>query len=191
MSRKIMTKHVLVPIADGTEEMEAVIIIDVLRRAGAEVCVASVMHEKTITASRGVNIIADSLLREQEHKIWDLIALPGGMPGAERLGKDPRLKQILEHHLAGERLLGAICAAPAVVLGRNQLINNFTATCHPQFHDELEGQVAVLSNERVVEDRFLITSQGPGTTFQFALLLAKHLFGEVKAQELARAMVVV
>ena len=186
-----MSKHVLVPVADGTEEMEAVIIIDVLRRAGAEVCVASVMHEKIITASRGVRIAADSLLREHQHRSWDMIVLPGGMPGAERLGNDPQLKEILQRHLAAERLLGAICAAPAVVLARHQLIPNHTATCHPQFQSELETLVAVLSNEPVVEDRFLITSQGPGTTFQFALSLVKHLFGDLKARELAQAMVVI
>jgi 4-methyl-5(b-hydroxyethyl)-thiazole monophosphate biosynthesis len=126
----MMIKHVLVPIADGTEEIEAVTIIDVLRRAGADVTVASV-NDLQVTASRGVRLVADCLIGQCVDRDHDLVVLPGGMPGAEHLRDSRELKRILQHHSDAGRLLGAICAAPAVVLEPHGLLENRKATCHP------------------------------------------------------------
>jgi 4-methyl-5(b-hydroxyethyl)-thiazole monophosphate biosynthesis len=184
-----MTK-VLVPIADGSEEMEAVIIIDVLRRAGAEVCVASVMdNRKTVTASRGVRIEADCLLADCVDKTWAMIALPGGMPGAEHLQHCDKLITLIRTQFETHRWLAAICAAPAVVLGRHGLINQFTATCHPAFQQELARYAGQITDDAVVTDNHLITSQGPGTAMLFALTLIASLFNDQKADEIAGGMV--
>lgn len=182
-------KQVLVPIADGSEEMEAVITIDVLRRAGARVHVASCMPQKSVCASRDVGLNADSLIDEINEPHWDLIALPGGMPGASHLSEHAKLMGLIKAQISAERWLAAICAAPAVVLGRHHLIKNFRATCYPSFQAELETQCKQVLNEKVVTDRFLITSQGPGTAIPFALSLVKVLYGERKAEDVAKAMV--
>lgn len=183
--------NVLIPIADGTEEMEAVILIDVLRRAQLNVCVASVMPErKEITASRGVRIVADATIAECEGKTWDLIALPGGMPGAAHLHDSAPLLQLIKDQLAASRWMAAICAAPAVVLGRRDLISDVTATCYPAFQNELSEQVKTVSQQRVVVHNKLITSQGPGTAMEFALELVALLCGKERKDEVAKAMVV-
>ena len=185
-----MTK-VLVPIADGTEEMEAVIVIDVLRRAQVDVCVASVMPERMeITASRGVRITADRLLEDCTGEVWDMIVLPGGMPGATHLHDSPSLLRLLQDQVAAERWLAAICAAPAVVLGRHGLIPHASATCYPSYQEELSQRVKAVSQERVVVDNTLITSQGPGTAVEFALRLVEVLCGQNRSSEVATAMVV-
>ncbi|TVZ39943.1 4-methyl-5(b-hydroxyethyl)-thiazole monophosphate biosynthesis [Alteromonadaceae bacterium 2753L.S.0a.02] len=179
---------VLVAVADGTEEMEAVTITDVLVRAGAQVCTASVMPQQlTITASRGIKLMADCLITDCAAE-WDLIALPGGMPGAEHLSNCAPLIELIRTQLAADKWLGAICAAPAVVLGRHQLISLKTATCYPGFQAELAEQVARISQERVVVDGKLVTSQGPGSATEFALTLVQCLFGSDKAQQVAEGL---
>ena len=170
-----MTPEILVPIADGTEEIEAVCIIDVLRRAGAAVTVASV-NRLQVTASRGVKIVEDCLNGDCEGNTYDLIVLPGGMPGAERLRDSELLKQLLHRQANDGRLFGAICAAPAVVLNAHGLLNTKQATCHPAFRDQLAPATA--ADGRVVVDGNCVTSQGPGTALEFALKLVELLFGE-------------
>ncbi|WP_019602728.1 DJ-1 family glyoxalase III [Teredinibacter turnerae] len=179
--------NVLVPIADGSEEIEAVTIIDVLVRAGAEVTVASVMERTGITASRGVKLDANCLI-ESCGQDWDLIALPGGLPGADHLAQSAPLMALVRHQLAEQRLLAAICAAPAVVLGRHGLLADRVATCYPGFQGELASQARTVSVERVVEDGNLITSQGPGTAMEFSLALVTRLFGTEKATAVANGL---
>lgn len=182
--------NVLIPIADGTEEMEAVIAIDVLRRAKVDVCVASVMPgRKEITASRGVRITADVLLEECAAQTWDMIVLPGGMPGATHLHDSELLARMLRDQLHNDRWLAAICASPAVVLGRHNLIPTAKATCYPSFQDELADYIEEVSEARVAIDGKLITSQGPGTAMEFALQLTEVLCGKERAMEVARGMV--
>ena len=182
-----MAIQVLVPIADGTEEIEAVCIIDVLRRAGAEVTVASVA-DLQITASRGVKIAADRQIADCMDTEWDLVVLPGGIPGAEHLRDCPELLDLLRKQEAGNRLYGAICAAPAVVLEHHGLLHGRQATAHPAFSGSLHNQELV--DSRVVVDGNCITSRGPGTAIEFALQLVAELFGEEKAREVAAPMVV-
>lgn len=183
-----MSTRVLVPIADGSEEIEAVTIVDVLRRAGADVTLASAMTTEDICASRGIAIHSDCLLGECVERAWDLIALPGGMPGADNLHHCEPLTQMLQTQFEQGRWVGAICAAPAVVLGRHGLIRSYRATCHSGFRQELRGYVREALNERVVVDRNLITSQAPGTALAFALQLVTCLCGKEVAETVAEPM---
>lgn len=182
-----MSKKVLVPIADGTEEIEAVCIIDVLRRAGASVTVASV-DELQVTASRGVKLVADKLITDCVDETYELVVLPGGMPGAEHLRDSKELETILRNQKQEERLYGAICASPAVVLQHHGLLDQRRATCHPNFVGELKNTDLVES--RVAVDGTCVTSRGPGTALEFALKLVEMLYGEEKAQEVAAPMVI-
>jgi len=178
-----MAKTALVPIADGTEEMEAVILIDVLRRADTEVTVASA-GELQVTASRGVKIVADALIRDCAGKSYDLIALPGGLPGAEHLRDCETLVELLKQQRQAGRLYGAICASPAVALAHHGLLDDKKATCYPGLQDKLPD--ASESEKRVVADGNCVTSQGPGTALDFALVLVERLHGSDKAQAIAQ-----
>ncbi|WGO97307.1 DJ-1/PfpI family protein [Saccharophagus degradans] len=184
-------KQVLVLVADGTEEIEAVTVVDVLRRVGAKVTVASVMPQlATIEASRGVKIVADTILRPHLFDTqWDALVLPGGMPGAEYLGLSAEVVTLIKNTKAAGNIVAAICAAPAVVLGRNGLLKGAEATCHPSFQAELAHHTTV-SSARVVDAGWLITSQGPGTAIEFALKLVARLYSPIEAAALAEAMVV-
>ncbi len=180
-----MSKKALVPIANGTEEIEAVCIIDVLRRAGVSVTVASV-KELQVTASRGVKLVADQLIGDCVDETYDLIALPGGMPGAKHLRDAEDLEEMLKRQQREGRLYAAICASPAVVLQHHGLLDGHLATCHPDFVDQLENADA--AETRVVVDGPCITSRGPGTAIEFALKLVEVLYGERKAEVVGRRM---
>ncbi len=182
-----MRRKVLVPIADGTEEIEAVCMIDVLRRAGAEVTVASV-GALQITASRGVKLVADRLLKDCLDENYDLIALPGGIPGAEHLRDSADLASLLKLQEEKGRLFGAICAAPAVVLQTQGLLKDRQATCHPAFSDQLENDDRMAS--RVVVDGNCVTSRGPGTALEFAIKLVELLYDEERARTVAEPMLI-
>jgi protein deglycase len=180
-------KHVLVPIADGSEELEAVAIIDVLRRAGATVTVASVEETLEITASRRVRLIADAFINKCVEIDYDLIVLPGGIPGAEHLRDSAALTRILKRQKDAGRLYAAICASPAVVFAAHGLLDGRRATCHPGFAERMPQPSD--RNSRVVVDGNLITSQGPGTAIEFALTLVEALFGKEKREQVAGPMV--
>jgi len=182
-----MGKKVLVPIADGMEEIEAVCIIDTLRRAGADVTVASV-GQPEVTASRGVKLVADARLSDCLDETYDCIALPGGMPGAEHLRDCGDLIGKLKEQKAAGRLYAAICASPAVVLQSHGLLENTRATCYPSMLNELDPACA--SDDRVVADGNCITGQGPAVAIDFALKLVELLFGPDKAKEIGEAMLV-
>jgi 4-methyl-5(b-hydroxyethyl)-thiazole monophosphate biosynthesis len=185
-----MRKTVLIPVADGSEELEAVAIIDVLRRAGATVTVASVTGNRQVTASRGVVIVADALIEACVHKDYDLIVLPGGMPGAEHLRDSADLTRMLQRQRDGSRLYGAICASPVVVLEHHGLLKERRATCHPAFVDQLTNPERVDARVVVVVDGNCLTSRGPGTAVEFALALVERLYGKARREEVAGAMVV-
>ncbi len=182
-----MAKRVLVPIANGTEEIEAVCIVDTLRRAGADVTVASV-ETLQVTASRGVKLVADAGISDCTNQTYDCIALPGGMPGAEHLRDSAPLIKLLTQQKQAGRLYGAICASPAVALQPHGLLDKTRATCYPGMRDRLDPAYA--SDEPVVVDNNCVTSQGPGTAIAFALTLVELLFGARKAREVADGMLV-
>ncbi len=180
-----MSKTVLVPIANGIEELEAVTIIDVLRRAGARVTVASV-GSLQIMASRGVKLTADCSIDACEDKTFDLIALPGGLPGAEHLRDCAPLIEMLKSQKQTGRLYAAICAAPAVALAPHGLLDGKKATCYPSIADQLPDPAQ--ASQRVAVDGNCITSQGPGTALDFAIELARQLFDDSRADQVAEAM---
>jgi len=167
--------------------MEAVIIIDILRRAGAKVTVASVGSTKAVKCSRGVVLVADALISDCSNAFYNLIVLPGGQPGARNLAECTELTDILLRHYAENRPYAAICASPAVILQPLGLLRGRKATCHPNFVNQLEDQSAV--DSRVVADGRCITSRGPGTAIDFSLTLVELLFGPDKANEVAGPMV--
>lgn len=181
-------KTVLVPIGNGSEEMEAVTIIDVLRRAGASVTVASVESELEVKCSRNVRIVADVLMNEAANQQYDLIVLPGGAPGSEALKRSQDLKKLLHKQQSSNKAYAAMCAAPAIVLEAHGLLEGKKATAHPAFVDKLSDSSA--AEQRVVVDGKLITSRGPGTALEFALVLVEHLYSSEKAKEVAVPMVV-
>ncbi|MFH1135051.1 MAG: DJ-1 family glyoxalase III [Pseudomonadota bacterium] len=180
-----MTKTVLVPVADGTEEIEAIVIIDILRRAGADVTTASVMDLK-ITASRKTKIEADELISACAGRTYDLIAIPGGIPGAENLRDSAVLTSMIKDQAASGRLIAAVCAAPSVVLGTHGILAGKNATGYPGFAKHFEFPAP--PDVPVVVDGNVVTSRGVGTVIPFALKLVELLFGEEKSAEVATAI---
>jgi 4-methyl-5(b-hydroxyethyl)-thiazole monophosphate biosynthesis len=180
-----MSKTVLVPIANGTEELEAVTVIDLLVRAGAAVTVASVDSQLQVTASRGVQLVADCLIADCRDTTYDLIVLPGGLPGAEHLRDCGVLVDMLKAQKQAGRLYAAICAAPAVALAPHGLLDDKRATCYPTCADQLPDTSRAA--DRVVVDGNCITSQGPGTAIAFAIELIRQLCDEATATQVADA----
>ncbi|XVE63401.1 hypothetical protein DITRI_Ditri07aG0017600 [Diplodiscus trichospermus] len=183
-----MAKQVLVPIANGTEPMEAVITIDVLRRSGADVTVASVGKKLRVDACHGVKIVADALVDDCKDTVFDLIALPGGMPGATNLKDCAVLESAVKKQAADGRLYAAVCASPAVALGSWGLLKGLKATCYPSFMEQLKS-CATAVESRVQQDGKVVTSCGPGTTMEFALALVEQLYGKEKANEVSGPLV--
>ncbi len=179
-----MTKTALIPIADGTEEIEAATLIDVLRRADIDVTVASCSNDLHITASRGVKLVADKTIADCKETPFDAIVLPGGMPGAEHLRDCVTLIDLLRTQQAAGRLYAAICAAPAVVFVPHGLLAGKKATCYPSMQDQLPEP----ADGRVVVDGNCITSQGPATAMEFAVELIRRLSGDDKANKIAAAL---
>lgn len=176
---------VLVPIAEDSEEIETACITDTLVRAGAEVTVASVEPQLQVKMSRGLRIVADADISACVDKEWDAIALPGGMPGAERLRDSAPLTALLKRHHGAAKLTAAVCASPAVVFGAHGLLPA-AATCYPA--PKFKAAVPGWADSPAVVDGHVLTSQGPGTSLQFALKLVELLFTKEKAEEIAAAM---
>jgi len=184
-----MSIRVLVPLADGVEEMEAVILIDTLRRAGIE-AVGAGLHGLEITGSRGVVLQADTLLQELLNQDpcgagFHAIAIPGGGPGTDACCEDDRLIELVRDMHAAGKWIAAICAAPKVLL-KAGVLEGRAATCHPGVADQMGGMT--LSTDRVVVDGPIVTSRGPGTGFDFALRLIELLDSPAKAASVAGPM---
>lgn len=180
-----MTKHVLIPVASGSEDLEAVTIIDIVRRSGATVTVASV-GDRNITCSNGTSIVADKKIAECANDTFDLIALPGGDKGAHNLRNSAELTAMLKAQDQAGRYIAAICASPAIVLEHHGLIKSRAATCYPSYSDLMRNKSHL--NERVVVDGKLITSRSPGTALEFALKLVECVVSAEKAQQIAEGI---
>lgn len=174
LNTHITMSKVLIPLADGCEEIEAVTVIDILRRAGVEVIVAG-LAAKQIKCSRGTVIMPDVLLDDVLNEPFDMIVLPGGMPGAEHLKNDKRIISLLQNMAEASKYLAAICAAP-MALHAADLLNHRTATSFPGVLDNLPGSHRY-STQAVVVDGNIVTSRGPGTAMDFALTLVELLCG--------------
>lgn len=187
-----MTHTALVVLAPGCEELEAVASIDTLVRGGIKVTTASLCPQgrRQITASRGVRLVADVLLDEVTAQPFDLILLPGGLPGAEYLRDNPTLIRMLKDQRARGAWRAVICASPAVVLAHHDLIGPAKVTGYPGT-EHLLPKTGYLNQPVVVDEaEKLITSQGPGTAILFALAAVRVLEGATIADKVASGMLV-
>ena len=175
------TFQVLIPLAEGFEELEAVTVIDLLRRAGFDVTVAG-LRSGPVTGSRGTVIVPDSVLEEVLQQEFDMIVLPGGLPGSDNLNGDPRIHQLLGRTAAAGRYVAAICAAPKVLASAGLLAGR-RATSYPGVLEQMALPDVQLCSEAVVRDGNVITSRGPGTALEFALQLIEVLAGKTRREE--------
>ena len=174
--------RVLVPLAPGFEEIEAVTIIDILRRADIEVVTAA-LKDRTVTGSHAITVQADRLLDEVLNDDFDMVALPGGMPGSKTLREDPRVMKLLQRHAARGLRTAAICAAPSA-LAMAGVLDGRTATSFPGFLDAGVTSGLTISEAPVVVDGKIVTSRGVGTALDFALTLIAELKGQAKRAEI-------
>ena len=187
-----MSRNVLVPIADGSEDIETVTIINVLRRAGATVTVASCQQDGalTIKAAQGCVITADTHISQCIQYLYHLVVIPGGLTGSENLSYSKPLIQILHNQQASQRWYAAICAAPAIVLARHDLLDNISATCYPAFFKKMEGANIMMNQSVVVDERHrVITGQGPGVAMGFTFKLIDALYGKETYRPIAKQMI--
>lgn len=178
---------VLVPLANGCEELEAVTIIDLLRRAGITVTTAS-LAETTIKASRGVTLVADTSLETILNTPFDMIILPGGLPGADHLNADDRIHQLINRIYEQGGAIGAICAAPRV-LATNGIADNKTITCYPGAIDPLQYPTITFTDNPVEIDGNIVTSRGPGTAMDFALAVIEFLTDNERRNQVETGLV--
>ncbi len=178
-----MSKRVLCLLGHGFEEIETVAPIDLLRRAGAEVIVASVPGDRQLKGRSDIALQADASLTEVAEGTFDLLIVPGG-PGVKSLRADGRAARLARTYAESGRLVAAICAAPTILADAG-LLTEKRFTAHFSVLDELPN---ALVNERVVEDGLIITSRGAGTAVDFGLALVRRLFGDARAHEIARAI---
>lgn len=177
-------KRVLVPLAQGCEELEAVTIIDILRRAGIEV-VSAGLDDGPVTASRGVRLLPDKTLDEALGQDYDMVALPGGLPGSDHLAEDQRVTGLLRSMNESGRFVGAVCAAPKV-LARSGLLKGKQATAFPgvlqaENHPDITGHA-------VTRDGTVITSRSVGTVMDFALAIVEALQGREQRDQLEASL---
>ena len=181
-------------VADGSEEIETLGTVDVLRRAGLYVVLASV-NEQRVVMSRGVTVEADttvaSLCEQSRPRAWQAIVVPGGMPGAANIAACASARSLVVAQNEAGRLVAAICAAPVVVLQAWGILDRegARATCHPSFEPRL-AEKGTFAEGRVVQDGNIITSRAPGTTIEFALAIVERLCGKETADKVARPMLV-
>ncbi len=179
--------QILIHLAEGFEEIEAVTIIDVLRRAGLKVITVSITGSLLVKGSHQIEIKADLLYEDVNYSTGNMIILPGGMPGAKHLNEHEGLKsRILKYHETG-KYLAAICAAP-LVLGNLGLLNGKRAVCYPGFEVHLIG--AEISGDPYMVDNKIITGRGVGAALQFSLEIVRILAGEERELQLRKALLV-
>ena len=172
---------VLVPLAQGCEELEAITITDLLTRAGIKVVTAT-LDEKIVTASRGMKLVADNVLDDVLDIDFDMIVLPGGLPGADYLNNDPRIQMLVKKLAANNKYTAAICAAPRV-LATAGLLDDKHATSFPGALDQFPVKNLTYEETAVVVDGKVITSRGPGTAMDFTLTLIELMLGKEKRDE--------
>lgn len=179
---------VLLPLADGFEEIEAITIIDVLRRAELEVTVAGLSASNVAQGAHGVAVGVDANMDDVNLDDYSAIVLPGGLPGATNLRDDQRIVNALKTMAATGRITAAICAAPIALVAAGLLDDaSVRATSYPGFRDSL-GAAEVVHDQSVVTSGNIITSAGPGTAMDFGLALVARLAGPEKAAEVAEGM---
>ncbi len=176
--------HAIVPLAEGFEEIEAVTIIDVLRRAGVQVT-AVFLKKNPVMGSHAITVTADKNIDDIKSSDFDCIVLPGGMPGSSNLREDPRIISLVREFSGSDRITAALCAAP-LVLGHAGVLRGKRATCFPGFEDQMTGATPL--PDPVVHDGKVITGRGPGCAIPFALELVAALAGKDVAESLKENM---
>lgn len=184
---RMMKKKIAVHLADGFEEIEAVSIIDVLRRAGLEVVVVSVTGKPEVTGAHQIKIMADVLFEQVNYDEISMIVLPGGMPGATNLDAHEGLKMRIQDFNTSNKYLAAICAAP-MVYGNLGILEGKQAVCYPGFEKYLNGAEVLLI--QVVESGNVITGRGVGAALEFALKIVEKMVSTDKAELLRTQMLV-
>ena len=172
--------------ADGCEEIEALTVVDLARRAGIEVAMISITGEKLIKGAHGINFQTDIPAEYMDFDLLAGIVLPGGMPGTLNLGANEYVQKTIAEFAAGGKLVAAICAAPSV-LGEAGLLQGKKATSYPGFEEKLLG--AEICTESVVRDGNIITSRGMGTAIDFALAIIEYLMDKETADKLGESII--
>ncbi|MDP3980876.1 MAG: DJ-1/PfpI family protein [Chlamydiota bacterium] len=183
-----MGKTALIILAEGFEEIEAVSIIDTLRRGEIRVIIAG-LSQVWVTGAHEIKIQADILLEKFDGSA-DAIILPGGLPGAENLAQSQDVIKLVMDFYEKDKIVSAICAAPALVLGKTGILKGKRATCYPGFEKQLGEEVHFDPDQSVVEDGNILTSKGPGTALSFALSLVRKIKDQKTADSLKQAMLV-
>ncbi|KAK7093912.1 Parkinson disease protein 7 homolog [Littorina saxatilis] len=180
----------LVFLAEGAEEMETVISVDVLRRGGVDVTLAGVGHKGPIKCSRDVSIVPDAAVEDALKKgPYDVLVLPGGGGGAKILAESSVVGKALEEQEKRGGFVAAVCAAPTALMAHG-IGKGKRVTSYPSFADKMKEGGYTYSEDRVVQDGKLITSRGPGTCFEFALKIVENLVSKEKAESLVSPMLV-
>ena len=171
-------------LADGFEECEALIVVDILRRAGIETVMASIGEQLEVDSSRHIKVHADTLAEDVDYSCYDLVVLPGGRYGTENLKYSTIVQKTVEE-FAKEKYAAAICAAPSILAGLG-LLDGKRATCHPDYENQMTE--ATITHQSVTVDGNIITGQGLGATFDFAFEIVKRMIGEEKVQQIKAAI---
>lgn len=179
-------KTVFIFLADGFEEAEALVTVDVLRRAGFQVQTMSISGSKQVTGAHGILVTADALMNDVDFSIADCLVLPGGMPGTTNLDQNEKVKSLLIAHYQKGKLLAAICAAP-LVLGRLGFLKGKEAVCYPGFEKYLEG--ATIVKGKIVFNGNILTAKGPGCVFEFAMKLVEILIDKDLAKQVSDGLI--
>lgn len=177
-------KKIIVPFADGFEEIEALTIVDVLRRAGIDVDMTGIVGSM-VTGNHGIRVTMDKKLSEVKAEDYDGIILPGGNPGYVNLGRSSSLLELIKRMNGQGKLIGAICAAPTILV-KSGVLEGKRATIYPGMEKELPYPRA----DKIVVDGNVITSQGPGTAMEFALKIVETLVGRDVAYSVKRSLIV-
>lgn len=180
-------KRVNVYLAEGFEEIEAITIVDTLRRADVDAKLVSITGKKEVKGAHGIIVTVDETFENADNWGADMLVLPGGMPGTRYLGEHEGLREVITSFAEKNKPIAAICAAPSI-LGKMGLLDKKKAVCYPGFEETLKG--AVIGEDIVSQEGNIITSKGPGTAVYFALRLVELLTGREAAEELREGMIV-
>ena len=178
--------YVCVFLAEGFEEVEALTVVDLLRRVGIVAEMVSVTEQNTVTGSHNISVIADKSIGEIDFSKVNMLVLPGGMPGTRNLEESELLMQQLDLFYQEGKDISAICAAPSI-LGHRGFLEGRIACCYPTFESHLSG--AVLTHNEVEESGSIITSRGMGCAIAFSLAIIEKLLGKETAEDLAEKIV--
>jgi len=179
-------KKAVLVLAEGFEEVEAVGVANVLRRAGVKVMLAG-LTSKEVVGAHQIRVVCDCLLDECSED-EDVLILPGGLPGAENLSKSAKLLERIRMLFGRGKIIAAICAAPALVLESSGILAGRRVTCYPGFESNFSA--AQFSEERVVVDGNIVTSRGPGSALEFGLKIVELLVGKDQAEQLKQGMLI-